>query len=111
MIIDKGTLDAMLCSDDAFINVAKMLKECQRTIKVGGYYVVVSFSAPENRQSHLVQKHLNWKLNIVYTSKYDEEKKEDIKEYLYICQKVKADDKENIDRVFQEVLDEIKTKS
>ena len=28
MIIDKGTLDAMLCSDDAFTNVAKMLKEC-----------------------------------------------------------------------------------
>ena len=28
LIIDKGTLDAMLCSDEAFTNVAKMLKEC-----------------------------------------------------------------------------------
>ena len=28
MIIDKCTLDAMICSDDAYVNVAKMFKEC-----------------------------------------------------------------------------------
>ena len=28
LIIDKSTIDALLCGEDAFINVAKMLKEC-----------------------------------------------------------------------------------
>ena len=28
LIIDKSTIDALLCGEDAFINVATMLKEC-----------------------------------------------------------------------------------
>ena len=28
IIIDKSTIDALLCGDEAFINTAKMLKEC-----------------------------------------------------------------------------------
>jgi EEF1A lysine methyltransferase 4 len=28
IIIDKSTIDALLCGDEAFINSAKMLKEC-----------------------------------------------------------------------------------
>ena len=28
LIIDKSTIDALLCGEDAFINTAKMLKEC-----------------------------------------------------------------------------------
>ena len=27
VVIDKSTIDALLCGDDAFINVAKMTKE------------------------------------------------------------------------------------
>ena len=29
LAIDKSTIDALLCGDNAFINVAKMLKEAQ----------------------------------------------------------------------------------
>ena len=28
LIIDKSTIDALLCGEDAFINVSTMLKEC-----------------------------------------------------------------------------------
>lgn len=31
--IDKSTIDALLCGDNAFLNVAMMLKECQRVLK------------------------------------------------------------------------------
>ena len=43
LIIDKSTIDALLCGNFAYINVAIMLKECQRVLKTGGYYMAVSY--------------------------------------------------------------------
>lgn len=53
MIIDKSTIDAMLCGNYAYLNVAQMLKECQRVLKVGGTYMAISYGLPENRMFHL----------------------------------------------------------
>ena len=36
LAIDKSTMDALLCGDNSFVNVAKMIKEIQRVLKVGG---------------------------------------------------------------------------
>ena len=52
IVIDKSTIDALLCGEDAFLNTAKMLKECQRVLKVGGSYMGVSYGYPENRCFH-----------------------------------------------------------
>ena len=43
LIIDKSTIDALLCGSYAFMNVANMLKECQRVLKTNGYYVAISY--------------------------------------------------------------------
>lgn len=43
LLLDKSTIDALLCGSFAYMNVATMLKECQRVLKVGGYYVAVSY--------------------------------------------------------------------
>lgn len=48
LAIDKSTIDALLCGDNAFINVAKMLKEAQRVLKPGGVYLAISYGKPEN---------------------------------------------------------------
>ena len=53
MIIDKSTIDALLCGENAYVNVAMMLKECQRVLKTYGYYVAISYGSPENREFHL----------------------------------------------------------
>ena len=45
--IDKSTIDALLCGEQAFINVAKMTKEVQRVLKVNGFYFVVSYGQPQ----------------------------------------------------------------
>jgi ubiquinone/menaquinone biosynthesis C-methylase UbiE len=58
VIIEKSTLDAILCGDKSFLNAAKMLKEVQRVLKTGGLYVVISYGSPENRLFHLVNFHL-----------------------------------------------------
>ena len=52
LIIDKSTIDALLCGSHAYFNVAVMLKECQRVLKTGGYYVAISYGSPANREFH-----------------------------------------------------------
>ena len=44
--IDKSTIETLLCGDKAFISVAWMLKEVQRTLKIGGHYVGISYGTP-----------------------------------------------------------------
>ena len=55
-----GTIDAILCGNESFLNTAKMLKEVQRVLKTGGIYIIVSYGSPENRVFHLVKKPLNF---------------------------------------------------
>lgn len=68
--IDKSTIDALLCGEHSFVNVAKMTKEVQRTLKEGGIYMIISYGQPENRIFHLEREHLGFELS-VYTIKKD----------------------------------------
>jgi len=54
LAIDKSTIDALLCGDHSFLNVAIMTKEIQRILKVGGIYLIISYGQPDNRVMHLV---------------------------------------------------------
>lgn len=54
LAIDKSTIDALLCGDHSFLNVALMTKEVQRVLKTGGVYLIISYGQPENRVMHLV---------------------------------------------------------
>lgn len=58
LVIDKSTMDALLCGDQSFLNVAIMTKEVQRVLKTNGIYLIISYGAPENRIVHLVNKKL-----------------------------------------------------
>ncbi len=55
VVIDKSTMDALLCGDQSFLNVAIMTKEVQRVLKTGGIYLIISYGQPENRVAHLVR--------------------------------------------------------
>ena len=63
VVLDKSTLDAVLCGEMSFINSAVMLKEIQRVLKVGGVYLAISYGAPESRVFHLEREHLSFELN------------------------------------------------
>jgi hypothetical protein len=54
LAIDKSTIDALLCGDMSFLNVAIMTKEVQRILNTGGIYLIISYGQPENRIAHLV---------------------------------------------------------
>ena len=62
LIIDKSTIDALLCGDNSFLKVATMLNECQRVLKTGGCYVAISYGTPENREIHFQREMLGWEL-------------------------------------------------
>jgi EEF1A lysine methyltransferase 4 len=47
--LDKSTIDALLCGDNAYLNTAKMMNEVQRVLKTDGYYIGISYGKPENR--------------------------------------------------------------
>lgn len=58
LVLDKSTIDALLCSDQPFINTAKMLEEVYRVLTNNGVYLIISYSAPENRLQHLKRSHI-----------------------------------------------------
>lgn len=52
LVLDKSTIDALLCGPNAFLNTALMLKEAQRVLKTGGYYMAITYGEPGNRIFH-----------------------------------------------------------
>jgi len=59
--VDKSTIDALLCGDNAYLMVAKMTKEIQRVIKPDtGLYIAISYGKPESRFGHFERPHLKF---------------------------------------------------
>ena len=107
LAIDKSTIDALLCGDEAFINVAKMIKEVQRILKVGGYYMIISYGAPDDRLIHLKRKFEKFKIEILKIEKdYVEEEGYDNYHYIYLCQKLEGAD-EVSKQFFNETIEEL----
>ena len=109
-VFDKSTIDALLCGENSFVNVAKMLKETQRVLKPGGNYFAVSYGKPESRSFHLEQAFLSFDIRefvmfdeAAVTSKEKEEKTH----YVYVCTKRSDADQvmtENFEKVMNELL-------
>eukprot|EP00771_Trimastix_marina_P003987 gnl/Trimastix_PCT/711.p1 GENE.gnl/Trimastix_PCT/711~~gnl/Trimastix_PCT/711.p1 ORF type:complete len:261 (-),score=88.79 gnl/Trimastix_PCT/711:51-833(-) len=59
-VVDKGTLDALLCGQDSFENALAMNKEVYRVLAPGGTYVNITYGQPSNRLNHLEQPFFKW---------------------------------------------------
>ena len=107
LVIDKSTIDALLCGDHSFMIVAKMLKEISRVLKTGGYYIIISYGKPENRMIHLERYHLAFEVQI-YTIKRAEEDEQEKIHYVYICKKLTEanENLNNFDLVYKELEQE-----
>ena len=108
LAVDKSTIDALLCGEDAFINVAKMIKEVQRVLKVGGYYMIVSYGTPEYRMLHLSRKFEKFNIQVLKIEKdFVEEDGYDKHHYIYLCQKLEGADeisKQFFDKTIEELV-------
>ncbi|KAK4795073.1 hypothetical protein SAY86_013067 [Trapa natans] len=61
-IIDKGTLDSLMCGNDAPISAAQMLGEVSRLLKPGGIYMMITYGDPNIRMPHLNRPAYNWQI-------------------------------------------------
>ena len=86
VIIDKSTLDCILCCPEAFLQCAKTMKECQRTLKTGGYFISISFHAPSNRLDHLMRNFLDFEISVYEIVKVHLHSDQAL-HYLFICKK------------------------
>ena len=128
LAIDKSTIDALLCGENSFINVAKMLKEVQRVLKIGGYYLMISYGCPENRLIHIERKFLGFDIKILKIAKnekveifnenknnkdnnnIDDNNNFESSHYVYICKKkTNADYLSN--KYYKTILNELENQS
>ncbi|KAL3812226.1 hypothetical protein ACJIZ3_013494 [Penstemon smallii] len=65
-VIDKGTLDSLLCGHNARQNAAKMLEEVYRVLKDKGVYILITYGSPVYRLS-LLKDSRSWtvKLHVI----------------------------------------------
>ncbi|XP_022896597.1 methyltransferase-like protein 13 [Olea europaea var. sylvestris] len=63
-VIDKGTLDSLMCGTSAPINAAQMLGEVSRLLKPGGVYMLITYGDPTVRMPHINRPVYNWKVEL-----------------------------------------------
>ncbi|GAA0144635.1 methyltransferase [Lithospermum erythrorhizon] len=63
-IIDKGTLDSLMCGTNAPICAAQMLGEVSRLLKPGGVYILITYGDPKVRIPHLKRYVYSWKIEL-----------------------------------------------
>ncbi|PIM99860.1 Methyltransferase [Handroanthus impetiginosus] len=63
-IIDKGTLDSLMCGTDAPLSASQMLGEVSRLLKPGGVYMLITYGDPTVRMPHINQQVYNWKIEL-----------------------------------------------
>ena len=53
LVLDKGTMDTILCENLGYFKVARYLRLVQKSLKIGSVFMLLSNGAPEDRLSHL----------------------------------------------------------
>lgn len=63
-VIDKGTLDSILCGDDSDLNAEKALMKISRVLKPGGVYICISYGQPQHREKLLKKSELGFDVTV-----------------------------------------------
>ena len=112
VIIDKSTIDTLLCGNFAYLNVAIMLRECQRVLKTGGLYIAISYSSPEFREEHLKRENLNFDVQTFQVNKTSPDTGKTSTQHVYICKKLEdVNSDENWPKVVDHILLEMEDES
>ena len=89
-VIDKALFDALLCGENNLDSVQCMLREVFRTLKPGGYYIMISHAAPANRMHYLTSSSLQWDVEVAEVPKpaiSGLDSKELPNHFIYACRK------------------------
>lgn len=93
VVIDKATLDSLLCGDNSADSVPKMTSEISRVLKDDGRFITVSYGQPLYRLKYLEREDNKWHVNVKSVPKptipllAQPVNEKDNVHYIYICSK------------------------
>lgn len=97
VVLDKATLDSVLCGDNSEGNCEKMLIEINRILKANGVYICVSYGSEDQRKDYLKNKVINFwdvkvekviKPSLAISGNINDEKDPKNCHYIYIMTKL-----------------------
>jgi ubiquinone/menaquinone biosynthesis C-methylase UbiE len=62
IVIDKGTIDSLLCGSNSFHNVYMMNKQVSRVMKKGARLISITYGQPDTRIDHYRRKKLHFEV-------------------------------------------------
>eukprot|EP01055_Gregarina_sp_Pseudo9_P005576 Gregarina_sp_Pseudo_9__5575@NODE_74_length_4574_cov_25_621830_g68_i0_p4_GENE_NODE_74_length_4574_cov_25_621830_g68_i0NODE_74_length_4574_cov_25_621830_g68_i0_p4_ORF_typecomplete_len203_score24_66Methyltransf_31/PF13847_6/2_9e19Methyltransf_11/PF08241_12/4_1e18Methyltransf_25/PF13649_6/5e13Methyltransf_23/PF13489_6/7_8e13Ubie_methyltran/PF01209_18/7_2e13TPMT/PF05724_11/4_1e09Methyltransf_12/PF08242_12/7_6e08MetW/PF07021_12/1_2e06NodS/PF05401_11/8_8e07CMAS/PF02353_20/9_9e06TehB/PF03848_14/4_6e05Me len=63
-VLDKGTLDSLMCGESAAPDVHQMLSEIHRVLRPGGSFLCISHAKPITRLAFFEQPDFQWQVSI-----------------------------------------------
>merc|ERR1719454_1437872 len=93
-VIDKATIDSILCGEGSTHNAQKMLAEVSRVLQPNGVYIAVSHGQPSYRLTYLQRPEFGWNVKIFtvqkpmmgMTASLSTDDKDNV-HYVYVCMK------------------------
>jgi len=71
-VVDKGTLDAMMCGKNNLSNCSKLCTEVSRILKPGGIFILITYGKPDSRMDSLDHPQFNWTINYTTVQKNED---------------------------------------
>jgi len=103
IVVDKGTLDIVLCGEGSTLNVQKALAEISRVLDSKGVYVCISHGQPSYRLTYLQRPEFGWDVKVHTVTKpmmgqqgavATKEDKDNV-HYVYVCVKGGGETQQN----------------
>mmetsp|Transcript_34017 Transcript_34017/g.101200 ORF Transcript_34017/g.101200 Transcript_34017/m.101200 type:complete len:123 (-) Transcript_34017:103-471(-) len=63
-VLDKGTLDALMCGDTAEEDASRMLSEISRVLRPGGVYMMITSHPPYSRYRYIGRPAYGWAVHV-----------------------------------------------
>jgi ubiquinone/menaquinone biosynthesis C-methylase UbiE len=98
VVVDKGTIDSILCGEGSIYNVAATLKQISRVLTPGGVLLYISHGSPNVRLQFIDKAEYGWKVSVRTVPKpmigLDQASNppEANFHYIYICEKTEMAD-------------------
>ncbi|EGR34823.1 protein kinase domain protein [Ichthyophthirius multifiliis] len=96
IVIDKGTLDSVICGENTVTNAMKALTNISQILKPNGIYICISYGQPDHRLLYLDKQKYGWIISVEQVHKptistsiqlTSEDKDSPNVHYIYICKK------------------------
>ena len=101
IVLDKGTVDSILCGEGSTGNVGKAMAELSRVLKPTGAFIMISYGIPDNRLGYIENDTYKWKVQVhtiakptVSATAVPDAKDASSVHYVYVCSKGADDDDE-----------------